>query len=162
MKCAPRPTGSLILAVGLLAFTPACSDGIDSAAEAERLMEASREWSRSAEAGDIERMLSYWTDDAVILSPGEPERRGKAAIREHLKSSFALPGFEVRWKPIRAEVSSSGDLGYVLERTQVSVTGPDGLPLIQSYRGLTIWRKDANGNWRNSLEVTNEPPRAGP
>ena len=123
-------------------------------------MRTSREWSQVAQSRDIDRILSYWTDDAVLLSPGEPERRGKAAIREYLEASFAVPGFRVSWEPLEATVSRSGDLGYLIERTRVIVTGPEGRPVSQDFRALTIWRKDTDGAWRNSIDMSNAPPRA--
>ena len=138
-----------------------CQSQVDVDAEAERLMQTSRSWSQAAQSRDVDRMLSYWTDDAVIIAPGEPERRGKAAIREYLQASFDVPGFRISWEPIHARVAESGDLGYLIERTTVSVTGPDGRPLTQQFRAVTIWRKQG-GEWRNSLDITNAPPRTGP
>jgi len=39
-------------------------------AEAERLLKRDAEWAELASAGqDIDRILSYWTDDAVVLAP---------------------------------------------------------------------------------------------
>lgn len=149
----------LPVASGLALLAAGCSAPVNVELEAEGLMEASRSWSRTAQSGDIEAMLEHWTEDAVILSSGETELRGKAAIRESLQASFALPGFRISWEPLRAEVSRSGDLGYVLERIEMRVTGPDGRPLAQSWRGLTIWRKGPDGKWLNSLEMTNIPPR---
>ena len=125
-------------------------------------MQTSREWSEAAQSRDIDRMLSYWTDDALVIAPGEPERRGKAAIRENLLASFAVPGFRISWEPIEANVAASGDLGYLVERTQVTVTGPDGQPLTQQFRAVTLWRKEADGVWRNLVDISNAPPRDGP
>lgn len=130
--------------------------------EAERLMQTSREWSEAAQSRDVDRMLSYWTDDALIIAPGEPERRGKPAIREYLLASFAVPGFRISWEPIEANIAASGDLGYLVERTQVTVTGPDGEPLTQQFRAVTLWRKEADGAWRNLVDISNAPPRDGP
>ena len=133
-------------------------EAVDPEAEAERLMQTSREWSAVAQSRDVDRILDYWTDDAVIISPGEPERRGKAAIREYLEASYQVPGFEVSWEPLEARVASSGDLGYLVERTQVRVSGPQGM-VTERFRAVTIWRNGADGRWRNSLDMSNAPPR---
>lgn len=138
-----------------------CDKRNSTEAEAERLMQTSREWSEAAQSRDVDRMLSYWTDDALVISPGEPERRGKAAIREYLLASFAVPGFRISWEPIEANIAGSGDLGYLVERTQVTVTGPDGRPLTQQFRAVTLWRKEADGAWRNLVDISNAPPRDG-
>jgi ketosteroid isomerase-like protein len=134
-----------------------CTSDAPSASESSQLMERVRSWSQAARDGDLDRILDHLTDDAIVIAPGEPERRGKPAIRHFLEENRALPGYSVHLEPISAEVSASGDLGYVLERTTVTVTGPDGRPLSRQFRGLSIWRKEA-GKWRNSLEISNVPP----
>ena len=136
------------------------SAGVDVEAEKRRLMETSREWSQVAQSRDVDRTLAYWAEDAVILSPGEPERRGKAAIRAYLEASFEVPGFRVSWEPIEATVAASGDLGFLIERTEVTVSGPEGQPVTQQFRALTVWRKNADGAWRNIVDISNAPPRA--
>ena len=45
----------------------------DSSAEAERLLKRDAEWAALASEGrNIDGILSYWTDDAVVLAPGCP------------------------------------------------------------------------------------------
>ncbi len=38
--------------------------------ERAELMRISREWAQTAARGDLERTLSYWADDAILLAPG--------------------------------------------------------------------------------------------
>ena len=151
----------LMVALAALSLSACGSGGVGVDVEAEKrsLMETSREWSQVAQSRDVERTLAYWADDAVILSPGEPERRGKAAIRAYLQDSLEVPGFRVSWEPIEATVAASGDLGFLIERTQVTVTGPAGQPVTQQFRALTVWRKNADGDWRNIVDISNAPPR---
>jgi len=35
-----------------------------------------------------ERILSYWSDDAVVLPPGLPAVVGKAALRQYVEGSM--------------------------------------------------------------------------
>ena len=51
-------------------------------------MQISREWSKSAASDSIEKTLSYWADDAVVMSPGQPSMKGKNAIREMVEGAF--------------------------------------------------------------------------
>ena len=148
-------TVSAALAIVALA---GCQVQVDTEREAERLIEASRSWSEAAQSRDVERMLAYWTDDALVVAPGQPERRGKAAIREYLLASFATPGFRIRWEPVEARVAVSGDLGYLVERTEVTVTGPEGRPLTQRFRSVSVWRKEPDGAWRNQVDISNAAP----
>ena len=55
-----------------LIFTGLISCGehkVDTKTEGERLMQISRDWSKSAATDSIEKTLSYWADDAVLMSP---------------------------------------------------------------------------------------------
>jgi uncharacterized protein (TIGR02246 family) len=160
LSARPLLTGAALLAAA--AILVSCARPVDQAAEAERLMQTSREWSQVAQSRDIDRILSFWADDAVVIAPGEPERRGKAAIRAYLEASQNVPGFAISWEPIEARVSASGDLGYLIERTEVTVTGPEGRPLTQQFRAVTLWRKEADGAWRNVVDISNAPPGATP
>jgi ketosteroid isomerase-like protein len=56
------------------------------------------EWADLATAGtDVEKVLSYWSEDAVLIFPGQPVLEGKAAIRAYVTASFNTPGFKIHW-----------------------------------------------------------------
>jgi ketosteroid isomerase-like protein len=58
----------------------------DTKAEGEKLMQTSREWSKAAESGDTEKVLSYWSEDAVYISNSEGTLKGKNAVRQMVES----------------------------------------------------------------------------
>jgi ketosteroid isomerase-like protein len=148
-----------LLAASILA---ACgAGGPDPAAEEARLMETSRAWSRAAAAGEVDAILDYWADNALVIPPGEPPLRGKPAIRAYLERSMKTPGFRISWEPLEASVSADGGMGYLVERTRVTVNGPDGRPVVQHFRGVTVWRKQPDGAWKNVVDITNAPPPPG-
>lgn len=128
--------------------------------EAAMLMRLSREWSQVAATGDLERTLSYWADDAVMMVPGQPPIRGKAAIRTFLESSASVPGFTVKWEPLEAHVSASGDLAYLIERNQFSFKDASGSVVTDSNKAVTVWRKQRDGTWKNVIDMWNADPRA--
>ena len=50
--------------------------------EQARLLHQDAEWSDLASAGkDVDKIVSYWSDDAVLIFPGQPVLEGKPAIR---------------------------------------------------------------------------------
>src|SRR5258708_19399662 len=51
-----------------------CSERqFDSKTEGEKLLRRDAEWADLATAGkDVEKVVSYWTEDAVLLFPGQP------------------------------------------------------------------------------------------
>ena len=46
----------------------------------QKLMELSREWAKVAQSGDAERIVSYWSEDAILMTPDQ----GKLVAREQL------------------------------------------------------------------------------
>ncbi len=136
-------------AAALVGCQQAPAGGDQSAAE---LMQTSRDWSKAAEAGDMEKVASYFADDAVIVSAGEKPVRGKPAIRTYLAEASKIPGFKLRWEPLEGKVS--GNMGYLLERTHITMTGPQGTPVTQTLQAVTVWRKMPDGSWKNVVDAS--------
>lgn len=153
-----RTEACLILGAALLAGCVSLPQG--GADEERRLLEISREWSRAAAGGDVDAIMNYWADDAVVMMAGLPTFTGKQAIRAYVTESYAIPGFAIRWTPLEAHVSASGDMGYILEDTEVTLPDAAGAPTTHRFRAVSIWRKDAGRGWRNVVDISN--PQPGP
>ena len=125
-------------------------------------METDQAWSQAASEGkDVEKVVAYWTDDAVIVPSGAPIISGKAAIRNYVKESFATPGFKISWKTMDAAVSTDGTMGYTTAESSFTFPGPDGKLQSQTGRGVAIWRRDSNGQWRCVYDTWNHGPETG-
>lgn len=118
----------------------------------EELMQTSREWSQAAQAGDMDRVAGYFADDAVIISAGEKPVRGRQAIRAYLAEASKIPGFTIRWEPLEGNVSE--DMGYLIERTRMTMNRPDGTPVTQTLQAVTVWRKMPDGSWKNVVDAS--------
>lgn len=138
----------------LLLLTFSCQPKkVDTKEESEKLMQASRDWSAAAASKDIEKTLSYWTDDAILYSAGEPELKGKKAIRKMVEASLKDANFSISWVPISAEVSESGDMGYLLENSKIVIKDSTGKEKIMTFKGVTIWKKQKDGSWKNAIDI---------
>ncbi|HEX6134911.1 MAG TPA: DUF4440 domain-containing protein [Longimicrobiales bacterium] len=149
-----------MLAVLLAAACAGSPPAVDTAAEEAELMRISREWSDVAATGDIDAILAGWADDAVMMAPGQPPLRGKQAIREYVESTGSIPGFSIRWEPLEAHVAASGDMGYMIERNQFSFQDSTGAQVTESNKVVTVWRKQADGSWKNVIDMWNADPGA--
>lgn len=136
------------------------SEPIDTAAEASQLMQISREWSELVGTGDIDAAIEYWAEDAVMMVPGLPPLRGRAAIREYIEAGAAMPGFSVRWEPLEAHVSEAGDMAYLIERNQFTMQDSTGATVTESNKTVTVWRREADGTWKNVIDMWNADPTA--
>src|SRR5207245_1054079 len=81
-------------ALGGVACASAGGGGADARSQILRL---DAEWSRAAEARDVDRVASFWADDAIVFPPGGPPVVGRPSIREFVVKSFRTPGFRISW-----------------------------------------------------------------
>ena len=140
----------------------ACGNSaFDPRTEATTLLARDAEWATTASEGkDVEKTLSYWSDDAVVIPPGQAVVEGKAALRSFVADSFKTPGFRVHWVSKDVKFSPDGKLAYMRSDNEMTVPGADGKPMTLSGRGVTIWRRDPDGQWRCVVDTWNEPAAA--
>jgi ketosteroid isomerase-like protein len=146
------------IVVSLVAPSPASAQTSKSATARATLLKTDTEWAAAAGTTDVERIVSYWTDDAVIYPPREAPVSGKTAIRRYVAESLKIPGFAIGWKPMAAVVSASGDLGYTTGTNSFTFPDAQGRPTTSNGRYVTVWRKAPDGRWRCVIDVWNEAP----
>jgi len=155
-----RPSPLLVL---LVLFVGCSQRGFDPAAEQAKLLRRDAEWADLASAGkDVEKIVSYWSDDAVLIFPGQPVLEGKAAIRAYVTKSLKTPGFKIHWVSEKPTFSPDGKLAYMRGKDELTVPGQNGAPVTLHLRGISIWRLDADGQWRCVVDISNEEPSAAP
>jgi uncharacterized protein (TIGR02246 family) len=151
-----------LLSVVLLAGAAPAAAKVDVAAERAALFSADKAWSEAASRKDVERVLSFWTDDATVYPPGQPAVVGKDALRRYVTEGFGLPGFAIGWQTSSFEVAASGDMAYGVGTNVVSMTDPQGKAITERGRAVTVWRKEKDGRWRCVVDVWNAGPDAPP
>jgi ketosteroid isomerase-like protein len=86
--------------------------------------------------------------------------KGNKAIREFIEASGSIPGSAIRWEPLEAHVSPSGDFAYLLERNEMSFQDSTGVQVTEWNKVVTVWRKQADGSWKNVIDIWNADPTA--
>src|SRR5215213_2393298 len=145
---------TLIIIVNTLLFLSCSQSKVDKKVEGEKVMQLSREWSQAAYARDIEKTVGYWADNAVVMSAGQPVLSGKQAIRQMVEKSYKMPGFRISWQPQSVEVSESGDMAYLIGNSQISFADSTGNPITIHNKAVEIWRKQADGSWKNVVDIS--------
>ena len=162
MKKASTVVLLALLCVGLLPSAAAQDLAVaDTQAARESLFRTDQAWAAAASAGkDAEYVASFWADDGVIVPAGEPVIAGKAAIRAYVAAGFATPGFHITWTPKLEDVhvSADGTMGYSSGESAVTFPGPDGKLVTMQGRGVSIWRREPNGEWKCVYDISNNPP----
>ncbi len=132
----------------LLSIATACQSAATSATDEATLRKLDDEWSRAIGARDVEKTISYYTDDAVVMPPNIPTLTGKEPIRSLWKSMLDSPSFTGGWKATKVEVAQSGDLAYVSGNYEFTEKDDSGKPITDKGKYLEVWRKQADGNWK--------------
>jgi len=153
----------LSLLLLILALDSCSQRDFDSKTEGEKLLRRDAEWADLATAGkDVEKVLSYWTEDAVLIFPGQPVLEGKAAIRAYVTASFNTPGFKIHWVSQRPVFSPDGKFAYMRGTDQLTLPGPNGSIMTIHLRGISVWRLDPDKQWRCVVDISNEAPPTTP
>jgi ketosteroid isomerase-like protein len=125
--------------------------------ERQRLLDQDAEWAALSSKGqDVERILSFWTDDARVYAPGLPVFSGKADLRRYVEGALAIPGFNITWSTSDANLSPDGQLAYLLSTNTVTMAGPEGQPVTTRGRAVTVWRRESDGQWRCAVDIWND------
>jgi len=120
----------------------------DHSSEAAALMAADSMWSLAANTKGEEGFLSYYADNAVILPPNEKILTTREEIEKEAKGLYSVPGVSISWKAKSAEVSRSGELGYVIEEYTLSYKDAKGKPVVELGKSIEVWKKQADGRWK--------------
>lgn len=128
---------------------------MDLEAHRQALRERDAAWSATASSGaDLDEILDFWTDDAVVIPPGMPPVVGKDALRAYVAGSLAIPGFRISWTTDSVDVSADASMAWILGTNKVEMTGEDGKPMAIPGRAITVWRRDGEV-WRCCGDVWN-------
>lgn len=133
-------------------------DDADVRREQMALARTDEEWVAAVRAADVERALSFWSDDAVVLPPGVPPVVGKDAIRAFVTASLQVPDFAISWVTDRWTVARACDLAYGVGSNTTTFRDASGLLVTVKGKSATVWRNGPDG-WKCVLDVWNEAER---
>jgi len=124
----------------------------DDAVQALKDTEAA--WVNDIRSKDVEKWVSYYTDDASLLMVNAPVATGKDAIRNMLGPLMSDPAFALQFSASRVEVAASNDLGFTQGTYSMTMTDPKRKkPVTEKGKYVTVFRRLPDGSWK-SVEDT--------
>ena len=151
------------LAVGIVAWVSSVA-GLALAATPKSADEASiraqaAAWEKAYNAGDAKGVAAQYADDALLLPPGAPSVRGRAAILDYFTKDIAgskAAGAVFVLAP-KTDVGVSGNVGWESGTYKVTVKGA----VVETGKFLSVSRK-SNGKWQYIRDTWNAdaPPTA--
>ncbi len=140
----------------LVLVASGCAQRVDVEAEAAAIRQLTDvEWLAAAQAKDLERWMSFYTDDAVVLPPNAPMVTGKEAIRAVTSELISTPGFAASWQTTKVEVARSGDLAYSYGTEEITVNDAEGNPVTERSKWVGVWKKQPDGAWKWAVGIWN-------
>ncbi len=135
------------LVVAFLAIG-SCTKKVDTEADIEAIKNVIEEYDVAANAGDLDGLVSLYSDDAVRMSPNFPAFIGKDAIRDVYQSFFEQNVLE--GGGLIEEVIVCGDWAFIRGTATFTITPKAGGEPIREY--LAKWvafnKRQPDGSWK--------------
>ena len=151
-----------LLCLGLCLAGLACAppadrvDAVDEQAVRDTLAVLAAQFSQAYMDGDVDAMMTLYTDDAVVFPGNSEYLQGQEALRRY----WALPeGRRITHHKITpVEVEVSGDMASDFGHYEVS--GVNGEQAWGPSHGkyLIVWKRGDDGRWRMHLDMWNSRP----
>jgi ketosteroid isomerase-like protein len=137
-----------------LALGASCLAGDAKIEQAVR--DADEAWSKVAGAKDLDKTVSFYADDAVVLPPNEPMITTKEGVR-NLWKGFLDSLSSISWTTTRVEASKSGDMACLIGTYELTMK--DGTKDHGKY--CEVWQK-RGGAWKVTSDMFSSDLPAAP
>lgn len=154
----PKKLLLTIAALALAACAPPAT--VNQQSEEAAIRAIGQEWQRAIVARDVDKIVSFFAPDVVIMTPNAPVTRGLPAARALWTQEVNTPGLAVNWVPTQIDITSpvtATEFGTY----NVTFDGPGGrVNDTGSY--VTQWRK-INGQWKMTSDalISSKPMAMG-
>jgi len=130
-----------------------------SASETKRTEQALRaleaHWAAAAGAKNLEKTVSFYSEDTVVMPPNTSAATTKEAIRKVWEGLLASSGLVINWKATKVEVAKSGDLACLNGTYELTMNDASGKPVNDRGKYVEVWEKQADGKWQCGTDIWN-------
>jgi ketosteroid isomerase-like protein len=138
-----------------LAFVGAISAADTKGAIEQTLRDLDDQWSTTAGAKDLEKTVSFYSTDAMVMPTNAPAATTKEAIRKVWQDLLAASGLAIRWRTTKVEVAASGDLACLSGTYELTMNDPSGKPISDQGKYVEVWEKQSDGKWKCGTDIWN-------
>ena len=141
--------------IALLSFTFAGTTAAADTKIEQALRDLDAQWSAAAGAKDLDKTVSNYSNDAIVMPPNAAIATTKEAIRKVWQDLLVSPGLAISWKATKVEVAKSGDIGFVSGTYELTMNDASGKPVNDHGKYVEVWEKQADGNWKCGADIWN-------
>src|SRR5271167_4964570 len=116
---------------------------------------ADADWAAAARTASVDAWMAFYTADAVVLLPNDQLANGKEVLRHSVSRLLAMPRFSLAWSPTKVEVTQSGEQALLIDAYELHFDDSRGAPVADRGRRLEVWRKQADGIWKCTVDTWN-------
>lgn len=166
-----RSFSLLLAALFVMNFVAACSNSRtktpaqspDTRAVDEAAIRAAViEWSKAAQAKDVNKAVSFYADDAMQFVDKGPLVTGKENLRTVWEQMAALPGPGLTLATTGVEVARSGDMAYEYGTYDFATEDKKGKIVDEKGKYVVVWKKQADGSWKVAADIDNRDAAPAP
>ena len=151
---------ALWFAVGLVVLAGMAQVASAASGDDEATIRAqSVSWAKAYNGGDVKGVVAQYAQDAVLLPPGAPAAKGRAAILAFFTKDMAdskAAGAVLNVNP-KTDVGVSGNIGWESGTYTATIKGA----VVESGKLLSVSRKE-NGKWHYIRDTWNADPPPAP
>lgn len=153
-----------LMLTGCNAAPPAAVNVADTHdADAKAINDSETQWNKDWAAKDADKILSHYSDDAILMAPGNEPAAGKDAIRPVLKQMLQDNALSLQFQASKTDVSKSGDLAYTAGTYKLTVTDPVTHKVIHDHGTyVTNYHKQPDGSWKAVADIASSSVPQGP
>ncbi|WP_143960918.1 YybH family protein [Litoribacter populi] len=138
-------------------FLYSCSEAENNASnnDHQAITEMSKARAKAFNNGDAKTIASHFTDDGVLMAPGEEVAIGTEEVEAYYAKIFEE--YEAELDSWYEEIEVSGDLGFARGEARVTlIDKTSGDTTQSSSKYLNIVKRQSDGTWKTSHDVWND------
>lgn len=156
-KLLQKPAKPVLLIVLFLLLSSKAT--ADEAADIAAVEQAARQWIELYTAGDLDRLMDLYTEDAIVALHGRPALRGVDQVRD-----FFAPGMgksRVTFEIDIEEIQVHGDTAHLLSKYYLTAEPVNGGEVYRDAgRSLIIYKRNEDNEWKLYLDIDQATPDA--
>jgi len=138
---------TFVLLAGNTSFAASAPSAVD------QVRAARAAWNDAYNAGDVNRLIALYTEDAVSMAPGIPATVGRPAIKTDL--GMFLADNKVRETAQIQDIMIQGDLAIERANYVAQITPRTGKSFTERGKHIVAYRRGADRQWRVKWEIWN-------